>query len=552
MFLHIVLKNRTGRDIYLHSHGRSPVLLKETPIEVDDESRTEVVINITTAKGRAFLENGKWEIGYYDSIGFPEEKQKCLFTLCNVSDQLAQKLETLDKVFRYNDLTYAYTINFVAYSDDDVNIHLYICSLFMMRNDKYHLKNYISTNSEVRSSLRVHILHLAILVLNIIYFVCSIFTSRKGDKVLFMTEDRTSIEGNLSVLYNKLVNRDIKHKYKTRISARDATIVNSNYSSWLKVVSDIAWADYIFIDGYASILLNLRIRAKTKIIQVWHAGVGFKSVGYARFGKEGSPHPVKSGHRKYEMAIVPSEGLIKIYAEVFGIENEALVPTGMPRLDSFFDEKRIAEFKDEFYRNNPKIKEKKMILFAPTYRSGGKESAYYNYSKLDFDRIHDFCGDKYVFAIKMHPYVNDTKEYFTTTNANISEENIRDRIKPDLACWYPRIVDFTGKYDINDLFHVADILITDYSSVYYEYSLLKRPILFYTYDRQIYETIHGVHQKIKEAAPGRVCDTFDELIGALASEEYEIEKTIAFSDIHFSAGIGGAADRLLDIVLPTA
>jgi CDP-ribitol ribitolphosphotransferase len=92
-------------------------------------------------------------------------------------------------------------------------------------------------------------------------------------------------------------------------------------------------------------------------------------------------------------------------------------------------------------------------------------------------------------------------------------------------------------------------LITDYSSAFYEFSILRHPILFFTYDRIIYENVRGVHHRIKDGAPGKVCDTFDELMTALETEDYELEKTISFADDNFPDELDGATDRVIDTVL---
>ena len=147
----------------------------------------------------------------------------------------------------------------------------------------------------------------------------------------------------------------------------------------------------------------------------------------------------------------------------------------------------------------------------------------------DMDAIYDFCGDEYIWAFKMHPFVKK---------------------KPPIPDEYAdRIIDLSKATDINDLYYVADILITDYSSAYYEYSILKKPILFYTYDRVVYEIVRGVHKSILETAPGKVCDTFDELITALRTGDYDIEKTLAFSEANFGEYDGKAADRIIDTIL---
>ena len=61
-----------------------------------------------------------------------------------------------------------------------------------------------------------------------------------------------------------------------------------------------------------------------------------------------------------------------------------------------------------------------------------------------------------------------------------------------------RIFNFKDYPNINYLYYITDILITDYSSNYYEYALMNKPMLFYTYDREIYELTRGVHRSVKD------------------------------------------------------
>lgn len=300
--------------------------------------------------------------------------------------------------------------------------------------------------------------------------------------------------------------------------------------SWAKLIFKIAQQDYIFVDDYVPVFGFLNLRKKTKLIQVWHAGVGFKSVGYSRFGKRGTPFPAGSCHKKYDYVLVGSKELVKVYAEVFGIEEEAFLPVGMPRLDGFLDEDTISSFRKDFYQEYPNLKDKKIILFAPTFRGGGKKTAHYNYEWLDLKKIYEFCGDEYIFLVKMHPFVD--------------EEPIRIPRR-----YKDRIIDFATYPNINDLYYVTDILITDYSSNYFEYSLMKRPILFYTPDRELYELSRGVHRSVKECAPGKVCDTFDELMDALKNKDYEIEKVYRFVEENFADYDGRAADKAINKIL---
>ena len=122
--------------------------------------------------------------------------------------------------------------------------------------------------------------------------------------------------------------------------------------------------------------------------------------------------------------------------------------------------------------------------------------------------------------------------------------------KPPIPKEYSdRIFDLSSYENINDLYYVTEIMITDYSSAYFEFALMNKPVLFYTYDRECYELTRGVHKSVKEEAPGKVCDTFEELIEALKNKDYEFEKTAAFRDANFSNYDGNAADKIIDTIL---
>ena len=125
------------------------------------------------------------------------------------------------------------------------------------------------------------------------------------------------------------------------------------FFTWSRLLWLIAKQDYIFVDDYVPIFKTITLSSKTKLIQAWHAGVGFKSVGYSRFGKAGSPLPKDSCHRKYDYALVGSKGLIPVYEEVFGIDRSHFLATGLPRLDNYLDEERINAYKRKFYQDFP-------------------------------------------------------------------------------------------------------------------------------------------------------------------------------------------------------
>ena len=108
------------------------------------------------------------------------------------------------------------------------------------------------------------------------------------------------------------------------------------------------------------------------LIQVWHASGAFKTVGYSRIGKPGGPSPFSAAHKNYTYAIVSAEHDVPFYAEAFGLPDERVIPTGIPRMDLFFDEKYKTETRDLVHEAVPMTVGKKVILFAPTFRGTGQ------------------------------------------------------------------------------------------------------------------------------------------------------------------------------------
>ena len=346
-----------------------------------------------------------------------------------------------------------------------------------------------------------------------------------------MSETRVPIYGNLKALDERIKERKLNKKFKISYSffkTLETRKINVIFK-YLKLVWILSKQELIFVDDYCPIFKFIKLSNKTKLIQLWHAGVGFKSVGYARFGF-GGPYPYTSCHRRYDYAVVGGEALIPVYEEVFGISKEKILPYGLPRLDNFLDDKKISTSKEKVYLNYPILKGKKVILFAPTFRGSGQKSANYPFENIKLDLIYNLCKkENYIFAIKMHPFVRE-----------------RIQIPKDYKEY---IIDLSDYTDINELLYVTDILITDYSSNIYDFSLLNRPIIFYTFDLDYYQIINKVHRPIREYAPGKICMKFEEVIETIKDEDFEMDKLNKFREENFSIHEKTASDMIIDNII---
>ncbi len=344
--------------------------------------------------------------------------------------------------------------------------------------------------------------------------------------VLFYTEQSETLTENLRILKEALEKRNEEGRFRIMTSARMAvTDQHLGMKSWLDMLAKLAEADYIFMDDHAPVLDRLKLSGDTVITQVWHGGLGFKATGYSRYGRPGASPPF-SCHRQYTWGIAPSEALIPVFAEMWGIPACRVLPFGMPRLQLIPGAEEQAERKAALCRRFPGLAGRKIILFAPTYRGGSQKTAHYPFDRIDFDALAHFCGETYAVVFRMHPWITE----------------------PVPVEGYDNLFDLPAE-DNMDLFSAADLMITDYSSTIYEFSLFRKPMVFYAFDAADYEEERGFHLDYREAAPGPVAESFEELLEVLKSGQYEEEKAERYRQTAFGGTAGNSADKILDAVL---
>ncbi|MDD6272028.1 MAG: CDP-glycerol glycerophosphotransferase family protein [bacterium] len=473
-------------------------------------------INITIAEGREILKSG----GYMISS---DEK------LC-ISNEILLNIEDLSRVFRYGGWLESYIVTFHITEEEPHQLYLY--TSYMIDNkhpEKKHLFSSIRLATGFSHKLKTLIAILGKRCLNIYYQILTHIIPKNGKRILFLSQNMDHIRDNMTAVYDRIYERNLDKKYKIRKNFVNIFDGKIRVFYWIKLLTQISYQDYIFVDDYVPVFSFINLNKKTTLTQLWHAGFGFKLVGYGRFGIAGSPRPYESCHRQYTYGIIGNDHLKEIYSEVWGIEKEALLATGMPRLEHFLDKEYIKKVTKSFYDEYPQFKNKKIITFAPTYRGNSQKEAYYDYSKIDFDALYNFCKkNDYIVAFGKH--------HFILQDIPIKKEH------SDL------IYDMS-KYKLNDLLYITDILITDYSSCFYDYLLLERPVLFYAYDKDIYSATRGVHRPIDKVAPGKVCTTFDQIMEALENKDYGEKEKFDFLVDKCLTNKKIASDQIIDYII---
>lgn len=345
------------------------------------------------------------------------------------------------------------------------------------------------------------------------------------NKITFYSTRREEISGNFEFVYDKLKNdKDLdinflfntkSFRYMTKKDIKDFT-------------EACATSKVIILDEYTPQIHLLDLKPETKVIQLWHACGAFKTFGFTRIGKpKGSPQPTRN-HRSYDYVTVSSEYCKKCHSEGFGIATENVVPTGIARTDIFFDEEYKNNFRKSFFEKYPNFKNKKIILFAPTFRGNLKADANYPMELFDINEVCDTLSDDYAIIIKHHPFILEKH--------------------PIPAEHRDRVIDLSDNTEINDLLFVSDLVITDYSSLVFESSLLDIPMLFYAYDLQSYIKSRDFYFDFKLYIPGKICTSLYTLLEAIKNEDFETEKIEKFRNMFFDDLDGNSSQRIADLI----
>lgn len=465
-------------------------------------------LSITNAESREPIGEGTWLLCRLDAVSTSD---------VGFAPAVLEKLPSLTRLFRYGMAGCACVVSFEACAGAGGGVSVQLEVGYYQKNANPRKRRQGLRAMEERAFALFHKIIKAI-------------SPHKGNRVLFLKENGEKPTGNLAAVRDRMRERGMGQSY--RISERYRNTMGGRQSlfAWLGDIVAIARSDYIFIDDFCPVFNFIDPGDDVTLVQVWHAGVGFKSVGYARFGRPGSPNPYHSAHRRYDYGIVGNAQLRETYAEVFGIEESALLATGIPRLDKVYAEGARERALERLLGRYPWMDKGRIIVFAPTFRGAGQKDANYPYEDFfDFATLYELCErTNSYFVFEMHHFIKDAPPV---------PEPYRSRLK-DLS-----------EEDLNDLLYAADVLVTDYSSCFYDFLPQGKPVVFYAPDKRIYELVHGVHQTIDDAAPGHVCNTFEELARALDGDLSECKAPGPAMVDRVAEKSGLAADRIIDAVL---
>ncbi len=350
--------------------------------------------------------------------------------------------------------------------------------------------------------------------------------------MLWMLHD-CKFQGNIRYVYEEMKKQDKEYKFikiskkalfqteKKGIAKPLKTLIGG-IRLFTLVNYHLATAEYILLNDNFLPLAYMNPAKNVKIVQFWHGVGAFKRFGLSTEADERVRKIVREGNRRVTHLFVSSKQIIPYYEEAFGIGRERIFATGIPVTDFYFDEKKKNYSSARFYRRYPELKNKKIILYTPTFRETERENNEI-LQKFDMQRLVEGLGEEWILLVRLHPQIRGAM--------------------PKLP---ERCIDVTEYPDIKDLFIVSDVLINDYSSTVVEYVLLQKPIILYAYDLDYYD--RGFYKSYRENAPGILVRDMEGVIDAFSHLNVQTKRYQDFIKQQYDYLDGNATKRIVELI----
>lgn len=353
-----------------------------------------------------------------------------------------------------------------------------------------------------------------------IYFVCFRYLPIHNKVILFCSHLGKNYACNPRAIYEELLTDERFSDYHFIWAFKDMSS-NSIQRGTVVKYNSLKYLYYLSTSKYwvfnAKMLYCYPKKRGQIYLQTWHGTplkrlaadihVGEDAKFYrSEMSKDEMTQSYLKDSLRYDYMISANHFSTEAFKSAFQLEDKVMIETGYPRNDVLVNsgEAYIQELKRKYLISSDKI----VILYAPTWRDNVYDTNGYIFElKVDFQKWYDALGDDYVIIYKPHYLIHNT------SNKKLKNGFVYDASKCE---------------DINDLYLMSDLLITDYSSVFFDYGVLRRPVLFYMYDLEEYrDNLRGFYLDIYKDLPGPILKAEGDVLEKILN----IEKVIAeYSD----------------------
>lgn len=306
-----------------------------------------------------------------------------------------------------------------------------------------------------------------------------VFLGKEKQLIVLADSNHDTIPYSMTYLHKTLCKQGHKPVEMFRDVSKGSVIDSFVYA--LKFMKIYAQAKTVFICDNFLPVISCRKSKKTFVVQLWHACGAFKKFGYE--AEDDIPKGyIGHVYRNYNLVTVSSQACVVPFQKSMRQKDGVVQATGISRTDWYTDESWLKDCREEFYQLHPKAQGKKIVLWAPTFRGNAGNPTQTGMDEIQ--RVERKLGNDYYFIYKVHPHV-DSKLHLS--NCSMQTER---------------------------LFCISDVLITDYSSVLFDYMVFNKPFVLFVPDLKEYKQDRGFYLEIESLSP------------YLAENEEELERTV--------------------------
>ena len=284
----------------------------------------------------------------------------------------------------------------------------------------------------------------------------------------------------------------------------------------------------LYVDNYYAFTAGLFRHRKQRVVQLWHAGGAVKAFGW------GDPQTTLrsvADQRRFQAVynhitdyVVGSDKMGQVFATSYHVPVSRMRVLGYPRSDRYRQTAWVEHTTAAIYAAYPEFENREVILYAPTYRAGVRFNLPDDFGDLQLN-------DQQVLVVKLHPHLAS------------QAEQLQQR--------YPNLIVTVPEFSTDELLTVTNTLISDYSSVIFDYALLPncQKMVFYVFDWQAFTHEVGLQADFKTWAPGPFVTTAAALNRVLAAPAEPLQLT-AFNQLWNTHNDGHATARTLTYFYP--
>lgn len=333
-----------------------------------------------------------------------------------------------------------------------------------------------------------------------------IFLPIKSNRILFVSFGGKKYDDSPKAIYEKMINDDnfSDFDFYWAFVDKDSFDILKGKKIQIDTLEYflIALTSKIWITNSA-VERGLSFKKKnTFYINTWH-GTPIKKIGKDMNSKKDKRSGLgNKGGSTEDLILAQSDYDANIFSYIFDIDIQKIKKYDLPRNDILSNKVIHKSIKENVRKEFNIPTDKKIILYAPTYREFDRDKNNNCYIKppIDITLLSENLGEKFIILFRAH---------YEVIGINTKIDN-------------SFMIDVSDYNNLNNLMIASDMLISDYSSIFFDYSILEKPMFCFAYDYEEYLKERGLYLDIKKELPCRINQTQEELIEDILSLDYKL------------------------------